>query len=118
MRLLLKILISGISVMIASYILPGVNVENFSYALMLAAVLAFLNATLKPMLVLLTIPFTVFTLGLFLLVINAVIILIASDIVPGFHVSGFWSALFFSIILSIITSTLESLNSRFEKDNN
>jgi len=72
-------------------------------------VLSFLNVFLKPILVLLTLPFTIFTLGLFLLVINAGIILLTSSLVEGFHVDGFWWALLFSLILSLISSALNSL---------
>ena len=93
--------------MFASWLLPGVDVTNFTNALLIAIVLAFLNTFLKPLLVLFTIPFTIFTLGLFLLVINAGIILLASELVEGFYVEGFWWALLFSIILSITTSILE-----------
>jgi len=108
-QLLLKLLISGIAVMFASWLLPGVDVTNFTNALLIAIVLAFLNTFLKPLLILFTIPITLFTLGLFLLVINALIIMLASNLIEGFYVNGFWSALFFSIILSITTSILEGL---------
>ena len=108
-QILLKLLISGIAVMFVSWLLPGVDVTNFTNALLIAIVLAFLNTFLKPLLILFTIPFTIFTLGLFLLVINALIIMLASKLVDGFYVNGFWSALFFSIILSITTSILEGL---------
>lgn len=86
-------------------------------ALIVAAVLALLNAVLKPLLVILTIPVTVFTFGLFLLVINALIILTADWMLADFTVNGFWWALLFSIILSIITSIFEGLNSNYENRN-
>jgi putative membrane protein len=106
MKFLIQIIISAISVLVTGYLLPGIKIDGFSTALVVAVVLAILNVFLKPVLVLLSIPATIFTLGLFLLVINAVIILIASKMVDGFHVSGFWSALFFSIILSVINAIL------------
>jgi putative membrane protein len=109
MDLLAKILITAVSVVLASYILPGVSVDSMLDAVMVAAALALLNAFLKPILIILTIPVTIFTLGLFLLVINAIIILIASRLVHGFHVSGFWSALLFSLVLSLIVSLFTSL---------
>lgn len=106
MNILLRILISGIAIIVTSYLLPGVHIESFLSAIIVAAVLALLNSILKPFLVVLTIPVTIVTLGLFLLVINALIILIASSIVPGFIVDGFWWALIFSIILSFISYLL------------
>ncbi len=108
-QILLKLLISGLAVFFTDWLLSGIDVTNFTNALLIAIVLAFLNTFLKPVLVLLTIPFTIFTLGLFLLVINAGIILLASKLIDGFYVSGFWWALLFSIILSITTSILEGL---------
>ena len=102
MSFLGKILVRTVAILITSYLLPGVHVENILTALIVAFVLALLNATLKPILIILTIPATVFTFGLFLLVINALVILAAGAIVPDFSVDGFWWALGFSIILSII----------------
>ena len=109
MNLLIKLLLSAVAVIISSYILPGVHVENFLEAIIVAAILALFNATLKPLLVILTIPITLLTLGLFLLVINALLILLADVIVVGFEVDGFWWALAFSLILSIITAVFDSL---------
>jgi putative membrane protein len=108
-QILLKLLISGLAVFFTDWLLSGIDVTNFTNALLIAIVLAFLNTFLKPILVLLTIPFTLFTLGLFLLVINAGIIMLASKLIEGFYVDGFWWALLFSIILSITTSILEGL---------
>jgi putative membrane protein len=104
-----KLLLTSVAILIAGYFLPGIHVDSFWTALVVALVLSFLNVFLKPLMVLLTIPFTVITFGLFLLVINAVIILIASSWVNGFKVDGFWWAMVFSIILSFISSLLESL---------
>lgn len=108
-QIILKLLISGLAVFFTDWLLSGIDVTNFTNALLIAIVLAFLNTFLKPVLVLLTIPFTIFTLGLFLLAINAGIILLASKLIDGFFVDGFWWALFFSVILSITTSILEGL---------
>jgi putative membrane protein len=118
MKFLIQLVISTLAVLIASYILPGVSIDDNSFftALMVAAVLAFLNAVLKPIMIILTIPVTIISLGLFLLVINALIILLAAKLVDGFHVDGFWWALLFSLILSITTSILESVEKRDEHE--
>lgn len=97
-------LVSAIAILIAAYIIPGVRVNSFLVALLVAAVLGIVNALVRPLLVLLTLPITILTLGIFLLVINALLILLVDAIVPGFEVRGFWNALLFSIILTIIVS--------------
>ncbi len=115
MNFLTKLLLSAISVIIASYLLPGVIVESFWSALIVAAFLAILNVTLKPILIVLTIPITFITLGLFLLVINALMILLADQVIPGFRVEGFWWAMGFSLILSILTSLFDDLFGKNKK---
>ncbi|MCZ6900448.1 MAG: phage holin family protein [Bacteroidetes bacterium] len=115
MNFLAKLLLSAISVIIASYLLPGVIVESFWSALIVAAFLAILNVTLKPILIVLTIPITFITLGLFLLVINALMILLADQVIPGFRVEGFWWAIGFSLILSILTSVFDDLLGKNKK---
>ncbi|WP_291908406.1 phage holin family protein [Chitinophaga sp. CB10] len=110
MGFLLRILVSAIAAMFTAYLLkPAVKVDSFVTALILALVLAILNALVKPLLVLLTFPVTIITLGLFLFVINAIIILLAAKLVPGFKVDGFWWALLFSIVMTIINSVLIGL---------
>lgn len=109
MRFIGKLLINTVAIILAAYILPGIDVTDPLNAFLVAALLAILNVTVKPLLIILTIPITLFTLGLFLLAINAIIILIAGKIVPGFTVDGFWWALLFSIVMSIINSALEYL---------
>ncbi|SHM36104.1 putative membrane protein [Chitinophaga jiangningensis] len=110
MGFLLRILVSAIAAMFTAYLLkPAVKVDSFVTALILALVLAILNALVKPLLVLLTFPVTIVTLGLFLFVINAVIILLAAKLVPGFKVDGFWWALLFSIVMTIVNSVLIGL---------
>lgn len=104
--IILQIIISGLAVIVAAYILPGIAVADFFTGIVIAALLALLNMTVKPILIFLTIPITLVTLGLFLLVINAFIVIIAAQIIPGFVVDGFWWALLFSIILSLINSLL------------
>jgi len=102
MVLIIKWLIMTTSVMIASYVIPGVTVRSFFSALWVALFLGIVNMLLKPFLILITLPINILTLGLFTFVINGVIILLASWIVKGFQVSGFWIAVLFSIVLSII----------------
>ena len=116
MKFLAQLIISALAVIITSLILPGVQINSPLTGVIVAAVLAVLNAIIKPILVILTIPITVITLGLFLLVINAAIILLASYLVDGFNVQGFWTALFFSIILSLVTSIFNNL-SKDKRDN-
>lgn len=106
MEILVNWLVSAVSIIIAAYILPGIHVADFLTALIVALILGILNAIAKPVLVLLTLPITILTLGLFLLVINAVLVLIVSSIVPGFRVDGFWWAFFFSIILSLCATLI------------
>lgn len=114
MKFIIKLCISSLAVMVTAYLMPGVTIRDDSFltAVIVAAVLAFLNSIVKPVMVILTIPVTVYTLGLFLVVINAVIILLASRIVDGFEVSGFWSALFFSLVLSLVTSVFEAVQNK------
>lgn len=109
MSFLGRVLINALAALVVAYLLPGVTLDNVMSALLLALVLALLNAVVKPLLIFLTLPFTIITLGLFLIVINAVIILLADELVPGFSVAGFWWALLFSIILSLVVSLLESM---------
>lgn len=104
-----RFLLSGLAVLLASYLLPGVSVEHYGYALLVAVVLALANVLVKPLLVILTIPLTIFTFGLFLLVINALIILLVDYLVNGFNVDGFWWALGFSLILSLFNSMFTDL---------
>jgi len=107
MNFILRIIISAIVAFALSYVLSsGIHIDKFTTALILALVLAVLNAFLKPILIILTLPITILTFGLFLFVINAAIILLASKFVDGFKVDGFWWALLFSLLLSVITSML------------
>ena len=109
MNLLIRILVTAIFVMLIAHFMPGVTVASFMTSVIVAVVLSLLNIFVKPLLVLLTLPVTIITLGLFLLVINALIILLCTKIVGGFEVETFWTALFFSIILSVLQSITFSL---------
>jgi putative membrane protein len=106
---LAKLVTTSLAVLIVAYLLPGVTVDSALSAIGLSLVLAILNIFIKPLLVLLTLPITIVTLGLFLIVVNALIILLADEIVPGFSVDGFWWAVLFSLILSVVVSVLESI---------
>ena len=106
MRIIFNWIIQAVAIIIAAYLLPGVGVATFWTALILAVVLGAINTFVKPIIVLLTLPLTVITLGLFMLVLNAFLIMLASVIVPGFSVTGFWSALLFAIVLSIVSAVL------------
>lgn len=117
MSLIWKIIAGAISVILAAYILPGVNIDSVITAIVLAAVLAILNNIVKPILIIITIPATILTLGLFLLVINAMIILMADYLVDGFQVSNFWWALLFSFIVSFINSLLNNDKEKKSKKN-
>jgi putative membrane protein len=109
MNFIIKLFISSIIVFALSYFLPGVHVTSIVAALWVAVVLGLLNTFLKPVLVFFTIPVTLFTLGLFLLVINAIIVLICDYFIPEFEVDDFVTALFFSVLLSVSQSILNKI---------
>ena len=106
MGILINWIVSALAILAAAYLLPGVHVTSFIAALVAAVVLGIINAVIKPVLLILTLPITILTLGLFTFVINALVILLAANLVPGFSVDSFWWALIFSIVLSIINSFL------------
>jgi putative membrane protein len=106
MKLIIRILITSALVLLIANFMSGVHVAGFTTALIVAVVLGLLNIFIKPILVILTLPITIVTLGLFLLAINALIILLCDGIVGGFSVDSFWTALFFSIILSVLQSIM------------
>ena len=106
---IIRFLLSGLAVLLTAYLLPGVHVDHYGYALLAALVISIADIVIKPILIVFTIPITVITLGLFLLVINAIIILLVDYFVPGFNVDGFWWALAFSLILSIFNSLFTDL---------
>ena len=109
MKFIGKILVTALAAIIAANFIPGVSINGGFTVIILAVVLALLNAFIKPVLVILTIPITVFTLGLFLLFINTLIIKWASMLVTGFTVRTWWSAFWFGITLSIVTYVIELL---------
>ena len=109
MNWIIRLLLNGLAVVLAAYLLPGVDVTDYGTALIVALILAIVNILVRPILVILTIPITILTLGLFLLVINAALILFVDNLVSGFTVDNFWWALLFSLILSIFNSLFADL---------
>jgi len=109
MNWIVRFLLSGVAVVLTAYLLPGVDVQDYWTALLVALVLSLVNIFVKPFLILLTIPLTFVTLGLFLLVINALMILLTDYFVDGFLVDGFWWALLFSLILSLFNSLFSDM---------
>ncbi len=109
MMILLKWLIMTVSILIAAYVIPGVWVSGFFSALWVALFLAFVNVIIRPILIVITLPINIVTLGLFTFVINAILILLASSVIKGFQVRGFWVAMLFSIVLSIVNYLLGHL---------
>jgi putative membrane protein len=109
MRILIKLLLTALAVVILANVLPGIHVDGYVTAIIVAVVLALLNFLVKPILVILTLPATILTLGLFLFVINAVVILIVDYLVQGFSADSFWWALIFSILLTILQSIFNAL---------
>lgn len=109
MNFIFKLLLTAVAVVLCSRLIPGVRVSDFTTAIIVAVVLALLNTFLKPILVFLTFPITVITLGLFYLVINVIIIYLAARLVDGFSVASFLSALLFSFGISIVSSILGAI---------
>lgn len=108
-RFFTKTVATAVAILAAAYILKGIHVDNTVTALLVAAVLGLLNSFVKPVLILLTIPITIVTLGLFLLVINIIIVKWAAELVPGFTVDGWAPALFFSLLVSFFTAIIEGI---------
>jgi len=109
MMLILRWLVMTAAVAVAAYVVPGVAVKGFFTALMVALFLGVMNVLIKPVLILITLPINILTLGLFTFVINALLVLAVSAVVKGFEVNGFWAAILFSIILSVVNFILSHL---------
>ena len=118
MKTILQLIVSAILVVTFSNILGGVYVSSFITAIIVATVIALLNIFVKPVLIIFTLPVTVVTFGLFLLVINAIIILMCDGLVDGFRVDSFWWALLFSLLLSIAQSALLAITKKQENSTN
>lgn len=106
MKLIINWLAAAVAVIVGAYLLPGVSVAGIGTALLVALVLGLVNALVRPVLVFLTLPLSILTFGLFLFVVNALMILLVDALVPGFQVDGFWWALLFSLIVSIVAALL------------
>jgi putative membrane protein len=109
MRFLLVWILNAVALLIVAYLFPGVQVLDWKAAAVAALVLGLLNMLVKPVLVLLTLPITIVTLGLFLLVINALLFWAVASVVPGFHVTGFWAALLGAMLYSLVTWALSAI---------
>ena len=109
MTFLIHWLIRAVAIVITAYLLPGVHLTGFIAALATADVLGLINTFIKPLLLLLTLPLNILTLGLFTLVINALLIMLTSALVPGFAVAGFGWALLFGLVLSVINYALSAV---------
>ena len=107
--ILLNLIVNTLSIFAVSYILSGVHVDSFITAIIVAVVLSVFNVTLKPFLILVTIPITLVTMGLFLLVINVLVIYAADWLIDGFTIDGFWWAVLFSLLVSLVNSVLFGL---------
>lgn len=109
MSLLLRWILSALSLMLVTYLVPGIAVASFYSALWAALVLGLINALVRPVLILLTLPVNILTLGLFTLVINALLFWLASSVVKGFNVSGFWPAFWGALAVSVISWILNGI---------
>ncbi len=108
--MIIKLLISTLAVIITSYVLPGIVIENMLAAIVVAVILGIVNTLLKPILLILTLPINIVTLGLFTFIINGALVLLTSSIVHGFHVKNLLWAMLFSIVISLISSFLNALS--------
>ena len=106
---LIRSILTMLAVLVTAHLVPGIAVDGWVPALGAAIVLGLLNALVRPLLLLLTCPFILLTLGLFIFVVNAVLLALTAVLIPGFHVAGFWSAVFGSIVISIISGLLNLL---------
>lgn len=107
--MLIQLLINALAFYITAYILPGVTISGYTSLFVIAIIWGILSVVIKPLLIVLTLPITILTLGLFTLVINAVLLIITSNLVPGFHIDGFGTAVIAAIVLSIVNGFLNSL---------
>jgi putative membrane protein len=109
MRLLLLWILNAVALLAVTWLLPSIQVSGFGAALIAALVLGFINTLVRPVLALLTLPITLLTLGIFYLVLNGLLFWLASALLPGFHVEGFWSAVFGAVLYGVITWALSAL---------
>ncbi len=115
MKRIFRVLLTALAVVVLAKVLPGVEVDGYLSAIIVAVVIALLRFIVKPILIVLTLPITIVTLGLFLLIINAIIIMMADYFISGFEVSSIWWALLFSLLLSILQSIFHSVLNKEKK---
>ncbi len=109
MKILITWLISTVAILISAWLIPGASVSTLWTGLLVSALLGIVNAIIRPLLLILTLPINILTLGLFTLVINALMILLVASIISGFIIANFWIALLFSLILTFIVWLMEEL---------
>jgi putative membrane protein len=107
MNMLIRWLLSTLAVMVVAFILPGVQLSGFFAALVVAVVLGLINAILRPIILILTLPVNILTLGLLTLVIDALLVMLAAALVPGFDLASFWWALLFAVVLGLVNWMLK-----------
>ena len=112
MSLLVHLLVSALLLMLVGYLVPGIHVAGFGYALLAALVLGIVNTLVRPILILITLPITVLTLGLFLIVVNALMLLLTGALVPGFRISSFGAALLAGLLLGVFNLLASMLTHR------
>lgn len=108
-QMLVRWVVSALVILASAYFLPGIHLQDFVTALVIAVVLGVINAVLRPILIILTLPITIITFGLFLLIINALLIMLTAYIVPGFRVDSFWWALLFGLVVSVFNALVSLL---------
>jgi putative membrane protein len=113
-RFLIRLVVNGVAVMVAAYLIPGLHVATTASAFIAGIVLGLVNAIVRPLLIVLTLPFTLLTLGLFIFVVNAICLALVAWMVPGFTISGFWAALFGALVISVVSWLLSGI--LFEQD--
>jgi putative membrane protein len=109
MRFLVRLIVNAAAVFLAANLVPGIAVSSFAVALLAGLILGFVNAIIKPILFVLTLPFTIVTLGLFIFVVNAICLALVAWLVPGLTISGFWAALFGAIVISLVSWALNMI---------
>jgi putative membrane protein len=109
MRFLLRVLLNGLAIVVAAWFVPGVHVSGPAAALVAGALLGFVNALIRPVLIILTLPFTLITLGLFIFVVNAICFGLTAALVPGFDLDGFGSAFLGALVVTIVSWGVSAL---------
>ena len=109
MRFLLRLLLNGLAIMVAAWFVPGVRLTGAVPAIVAGIILGFVNALVRPVLLLLTLPFTLLTLGLFIFIVNAVCFALTAALVPGFDLSGFFAAFFGALVVTMVSWLLNAL---------